>query len=201
MAEKKAAPSIKPLPTNAKPASSASVKADPAVPAKKNGFDPLRPVRYAMSFAVGTMNHTLDGMANGGRRGAWVGTGAALLMMLAGVSFATGGLAFVAAGWMAGLAGGAVLGGAVGALTGGVKGMDRENRKDKYAADLLKKARAKSRPNQVVDYRDAHREYKHRSDYVFDRLLQQERENAQDTSTYYRDMVQHSRHGGHNRGF
>ncbi len=188
MAENKPAP-----PPAPKPASSASVKAEP-VAAKKNGFDIKRPFRYAYGFMDGTATATFDGIANWGRKASWMGMGVAALALLGG---ATGGILLLGVGWLAGLAAGAVAGGAVGLVTGGVRGMDREDRKDKYAEDLLKKAQAKSKPVPAVDYRDAHREYKRRNDYFFDRLLQQEREVDRDT---WQSRVSHSR-GGHGKGF
>lgn len=187
MADEKTAP-----PPPPKPASSASVKAQPVTP-KKNGFDITRPFRYAYGFVDGTATKTLDGMSDWGRKGSWVGMGVGALAILGGAM--SGGILLLGVGWLAGLAVGAAAGGVVGFVTGGIRGMDRENRKDKYAEDLLARAKAKSQPATQVDYRDAHREYKRRNDYFFDRLLQQERE--MDT---WQNRVSHRGHG-HGKGF
>lgn len=195
---KKEAP--KPTPPPPKPASSVSVKAEPVVP-KIRGFDLLRPFRYAFAFAKGTLVTGLDGMSNWGRKGSRIGAVVGLLLAISGA--ASGGLGLIAAGWIAGLAIGAATGGVVGVASGGIRSMDRETRKEVYADDLMRKAEAKSKPQPRVDYRDAHREYKQRNDYMIDRLLQQEREIDRDSHRYFQDRVNHSRGhgGGYGQGF
>lgn len=180
----------------AAPAASTASKAAAPVAPKKNGFDPLRPVRYLAGFTKGTWNGTLDGMSNWGRRGMWIGTAIGVLAMIT----LGGGLAMVAAGWIAGLAGGAVAGGAVGLATGGARGVGRESRRDKYSEDLMRKARAASmRPGPQVDYRAAHREHRQQNDTVLDRIFRQQREIAEQTRDTFRDMVGSSRGGGMTR--
>lgn len=181
------------------PASTASAPAAAAPAATKTGFDILRPFRYAKGFVGGTINSSLNGMANWGRAGMWFGGGLGVLVMLAGAT--TLGPAAVILGLVGGLATGAVAGGVVGAATGGLRGVNREVRRDKYSEDLLAKAKARSRPTPTADYREAHREHKRNEGYFIDRVFQQERENERDTSTYFQDMVNHSRSGGHERGF
>lgn len=185
-----------PVTSEPKPASAASQKAEP-ITAKKAGFDPLRPVRYLTSFIGGTVTGGLDAMGQWGRKGAWAGLGITALLVVSGA--VAGGLPLIVAGWAAGLAAGATAGAAAGVVSGGIRSMDRETRKDKYAEDLMRKARAKSQPTPSVDYRAKHRDHKMRHDYNFDRLLQQERENERDQSTYFQDLVNNSRQG-HNHG-
>lgn len=197
--EKKEAP--KPTPPPPKPASAVSVKAQPIVP-KIRGFDLLRPFRYAFAFTKGTAVSGLDVMANWGRKGSRIGAVVGLLLVVSGTAM-SGGLGLIAAGWMAGLVIGAATGGVVGVASGGIRAMDRETRKEVYADDLMRKAEAKSRPQSRVDYRDAHREYKQRSDFMLDRYLQQEREIDRDSHRYFQDRVNHSRSngGGYGQGF
>ncbi len=180
-------------------ASSASVDAKPA-PVKKSGFDPLRPVRYAIGFTQGTVFGTMDTMSNWGRKGSKIGAAMGLLVLISGA--ASGGLALIPIGWAMGLAGGAIAGGTAGLVTGGVKGVGREQRKDKYADDIVRRERAKSLPLPKTDYRAAHREYKRRDNYNYDRYLQQQRENNSDYKTYYQDAVRNSRsNSGFGQGF
>lgn len=191
-----ASPPPPPPPT----AASASAPAVAEKPKAKAGFDILRPFRYAKGFIRGTFDGTLNGVANWGHKGMWLGAGVGVLLMLAqavpGVGFG-----LVLLGWAGGLVGGALAGGTVGLVTGGARGMGREMRRDKYSEDLMAKARAKSRPQPEVDYRDAHRAYEQRNDYNYDRIAQQQRELNKDTNTYFQDMVRDSRHFNHERGF
>lgn len=195
MADQKTSAPKPPVP---KPASAASVQIEP-VAAKKDGFDLMRPVRYASGFVSGTFKHTLDNMSNLGRKGSRIGAVLGAIVMFSG-AIATGGLELIAIGWLAGLAAGAVAGGATGLIGGGIRGMDRETRKEKYADDLMRKARSKGMPRQQVDYRDAHREYKQRSEYTLDRYFQQDREIQADDRRYFQDRVNHSRSQGWGSG-
>jgi gas vesicle protein len=134
----------------------------------------------------------------------WIGTGLGILAVISGVvvTVATGGaLGLVALAAAGGLATGAITGGAAGLIGGGIRGMDRQTRKEKYADDLMKKAKAKSQPQPQADYRNAHKWRQRRNDYVFDRLLQQGREITDETSHYFRNMVHGSRGNGHGQGF
>lgn len=184
-------------------ASSASVKAAPVVP-KKMGFDPMRPVRYLTSFTHGSVIGTLDSMAKWGRKASFAGALGGGLLMIAGAPAVAGlGIATIFVGWAMGLAAGAVAGGVVGLATGGVCEMQRQRRGEVHADDLQQKAAARKLPIPRTDYREAHRDYQRRNNWLFDRVLQQEREIKQDTQTYFQDMVHNSRHHGpgHGRGW
>ena len=195
MADKKPTAPKPPAPPP-KPASAVSEEAKRIEP-KKAGVDVGRPFRYLNGFIKGTVKHTLDNCSNLGRKCSKIGAVVGLLLAFSGIGF---GIEMVAMGWMAGLATGAVVGAATGIIGGGIRGMDREQRKEKYADDLLQKAKAKSAPQPKVDYREAHREHKRRDNYMWDRQTQQLRENEADTKRYFQDQVSHSRSHGHGWG-
>ena len=168
----------------------------------KDGFHPLRPFHYAWSFISGSVAESLGDMATYGRKGSWWGVGIAAVLIVSGV---TGGLGALVVGWVGGLAVGAVGGGTVGLLTGGVRTIDREHRRDKYADDLLVRAKAKSQPVPRADYREDYRDHHTNANYFVDRIFQQDREIAQQTRQeshgFFQDMVHHSRSGHHEQGY
>ena len=195
MAKPTTAPATAPTPT---PAAAPAVPVTPPKPTKQ-GFDFWRPFRYIKGVVGGTLTHGLNGTANWGRKGAWIGAGVGVLAFMAFPPL--GFLAMLVSGWAAGLVAGAVAGGTIGAVTGGIRGVGVEHRRDKYSDDLIAKARAKSQPQPKADYRDSYQQYQSRDAYNFDRLFQQEREIKHETNTYFQDHVRASRMGDHERGF
>lgn len=169
-------------------------------PPKKR--DLLRPVRYASSFVSGTIFGMLDGMGSWARKGLVAGAAGGLLLGMAGVPamFAIGTASAIVTAAAAGLLGGAVLGGAFGVVTGGARNVGREHRKDVYAEDLQAKEAAKSEARPRSDFREARHEHHRRTSFVMDRVFQQERENERDVDRYFRDTVEASRQGQHERG-
>ncbi len=193
--------SASPSSSSPAPASASASSASTPVartPVTKTGFDPLRPFRYLKAIVSGTADATLNGMANWGRKGMWLGTGIGVLAMLASATLYGPGVVVI--GWVTGLVAGAIAGGAVGLATGGIRAVGRERRKDQYSEDLMASARAKSHPSSGVDYRQAHREHQQRDNYNYDRFSQQQRELHEETSTYFQDQVNESRHFHHERG-
>ena len=187
-------------PADEDPASSVSTPAQPAAaPAKKDAAW-LRYLRYMYSFVDGTINDSLDSFSNWGNRGLKWGAGIGFLALIAGVS---GGFSLVILGAAAGLLAGAVGGGVAGAVTGGVRGSIIENRKDKYADDLIERAKAKAAPLPQSDYRSDYQDYRQKNYWKFDRIEQQNREHVQDNHRHFRDRVEHSRehhHHSHDQG-
>lgn len=177
-------------------ASSASRPAAAASPTGgTQGFDIARPFRFTKGLVDGSFSGLFSGIAGGAHRGMWLGFGAAVLLALA----TGGGIGVLVAGWAIGLIAGGAMGGIVGGISGGVHGVAREQRRDKYAADLIARAKAKAQPAPAVDYRQAYHAEKRTSDWYYDRQQQQFNEINQQTrnASHWVDHVAGSR-GPHN---
>lgn len=190
-----------PPPAPTPPPAPASTTPAPApreqIEAKRMGFDPLRPFRYASAFIWGTIKGGLQGLAKGGRLGLQLG----LIIGLAGWFFPALGLAAVGTSMGAflghmglfgfyGFAGGAVLSGSLGLIAGGPRGVGRAYRREKYADELAVKQEARARHRgHGLDYQDRYALQRNASAYNFDRLIQQDTRTSSDVSTYWQDRV------------
>lgn len=186
-------PVIAPTPTP-KPNLIAQAKADIAA-AKPH--DPLRGIRYSKAFVGGTIKGALDGMATWGAKGLSWG---AAIGVFAGIALGSigvfGGMAVVS------FLASAAVGTAVGTLTGGPKAVAREQRRDKYAEDLLQRAEIrKHAPENKADYRDLHRAQKKHADAWTAQVMTRNNENVRDTKTYWQDREAHRHNHHHERGF
>lgn len=167
------------------------------------GFDITRPFRWGWAGVKGLVGGTLDGGANWGRKGFWIGIGAGAI-----VGILTGGLGYLFMGAVAGLVAGAGAGAVLGGITGGVGNVARERRREKYADEVAERqelsaarqSRQSSAPSYTPGYREGSSVRQSTANYNFERALQQERENDRDYSTYWQDRVERG-HGGNGRGF
>jgi hypothetical protein len=159
---------------------------------KRMGFDPIRPLRLAKGFIFGTVKDTLLGISKGGRIGIYTGIAAGLLGAVGlGLGAAP---ALLIALPLASALGGIAVGGLIGLTTGGIKGLRREERREKYADEMAQKQET-ARPAGIdrrqhraalADYRD---DQQTTSNFNFDRIQQQNRENLSDDKMYWSDRV------------
>jgi len=117
------------------PAPSVTEQANASIAAAKTGVDPLKPLRYAIAFAWGTLRDGLGGIRQ------WGGTGlkwGLALGILVAIAAPVGmGIAALTACALGGFALGVVGGGAHGLTTGGMRAVGRIHRAEKYAEDLI----------------------------------------------------------------
>jgi hypothetical protein len=173
----KAAPP--PPPPVAREAPRAVTRSTDSIAAKRFGSDPARPLRYTGAFLWGTVAGAFNKMAEGGRRGVYLGAvvGAASyiafpLIFGAAAAFSLWAVPALA---VAGFIGGAGLGALAGTLTGGYKNVGRAYRREKYADDLAIKEEAKAQHRQrYASYRDRYDEHQRSTAFNFDRLMQLE---------------------------
>lgn len=168
----------------AAPEPSVTQRANQSIAAAKTGRDPLRPLRYAFAFTVGTVRDTLDGIAKWGREGLKYGLigGAVLGIFVAPLDFGfstavmTMGSMFVA---------GALGGGLNGFLLGGKRAVGRIHRAELYAEDLIKRSDIqREAPPPRTDYRAQHRARQERQDAVLLQIRERENERARDAKIY-----------------
>ena len=173
-----------------------------AVAGKKTSYEPLRRLRYAKAFVMGTITDGLDGAAKWGNKAMWFGIGAGLILGICtgGLVVGAGGIvASVALGAVSGRVGGTVLGGGYGLATGGIRGVQRQQRAEKYADDLIVREKTKKPGAEEtgIDYRDAYRAHQKRVTRMLDRVQLQEREIQQDSKqATWQERVHEGRGGG-----
>lgn len=189
-----------PPPPPPKPAAKPAVapEAHGAAAAKQSTANKLlRPFKYLWGVVAGGVKGSLDGTAQWANRGMWLGMG---LVLLAGL--ATGGTASLfiplLIGGGLGFLGGGLAGATGGLAAGAINGVRRQYRADKYADDLVDKAKAKAAPLITPRYRDGLREQAYRNDVLQGLTVAQQRELKEDT-TFWQDRV--SQPSGQGRGF
>jgi hypothetical protein len=182
MAAQNAKPASPPSPPKPKPvAPETRASQATAMGSSTHGKKYLRPWLYLWKFTTGTVSATLDDTAKWATKGMWFGIGLTIIL-----GIATGGTASLFAPILMGAASGFVIGAGAGGLggflTGGIQNVRRERRAEKYADDLIEKQVTKSVPaTPGLDYRDAYRAHQQDTNYMIDRLQQQEREVRQET--------------------
>lgn len=193
------APTKAPAPPAPKPAPIAPEKqANAAVElAGKKGHRVWKPFRYIYSFVAGTVSSTLEGTAKWASKGMWFGLAMTLVL---GVAFGPGTVSLLyplLQGAFFGFLTGAVVGGGLGLATGGLQGMGRQYRAEKYADDLIVREKAKAvKPSPSVDYRDAYANQHVRTNYILDRVQQQQRELKEEVASHsWQDRVMGGGHG------
>ena len=185
-----------------KPEPSVTARANDALAAAKTGPEPLKPIRYTLTFLGGSLKDGLNDMAGYGRKGLWVGLG---LGMIAAVAMSA--LLPVMIGAAIGFALGAVGGGTYGLATGGFKAVGRVHRGEIYAEDLIKRKKVQEvRPDSRADYRAAYNEQQRRNSYITQQVLERNNEFREDFNerqrgdNYWQSFVNNSSNAERERG-
>lgn len=204
--EKPEAP--KPAPAPKKPKVSVAEQARADIAKGQVGFHPARPLHYARAFIHGTIHGTLGNLAKWARFGLkWgliggvalaigfpamqlVVTGPAIAAAATTLAplLALGPIGVIGAMVIGATLAGAALGGTHGLLTGGRREMMREVRRDRYAEDLVQRAKVrKAAPANRADYRPSAREKQVRDDFAAYYALDFEQRERKDLNTYWQD--------------
>lgn len=179
-----------------------AAKAAQDVAAAKTGRDPMKPVRYAVTFVKGALTDGLNDMARYGRKGLWVGLGLGVIGAVALQALAPA--LIVAA---VGFGGGALGGAGYGLLTGGFKAVGRTHRGEKYAEDLIQRKKIQTTvPDSRADYRNAYGTQRQRDAIITQQVQERRNEFIEDFNernrgdNYWQDLVS-SRSSDYGRGY
>jgi hypothetical protein len=189
--EQNATPAAKPTPPPAAapaPAPTVAERAQQKIAEAKTGFDITRPFRRAFAFARGTIEETVGNALHYGRRGLVVGLAVGVLAGFA-ASSATILVTAAAVGFGVPL----LAGGLYGFLTGGQKHVARMTRAERYAGDLVERAKVQAaappaRGPSAADRRARREEESNRLDTLYNERFG---EINRDVDTYWRDRVSH----------
>ena len=195
-----------PAPT---PTPSITEQANAELAAAKTGHDPLKPLRYAVTFVGGTLRDGINGMGKWGRTGLKYGAALGILTAIGAPWLLGGAVATVTVVALGGFALGMLGGGTYGLANGGMRAVNRMNRAEKYAEDLIvRDKQQRSAPINRADYRHYTAARRIEAFETQRQFLERQKEIERDARTYsahppqttWQDRIAESRNHHHDIG-